>query len=119
MLTAAIATPKISFETPDMISSSGYNEHHPIGNLNARYRCCPAKPVHGFPPIGLAPTALVDDNGNCFIISDSSGAALSGQAAQQRRGAADRGQYRRAAGATAVAVIQISGIDSSARRAHR
>ena len=35
-------------DDPDY-DDSRYNEH-PIGNLNASYRCLPAKPVHGFPP---------------------------------------------------------------------
>jgi hypothetical protein len=30
--------------------------------LNASYRCCPAKPVHGFPPIGRLGTGCFDDS---------------------------------------------------------
>lgn len=35
-------------DNPDY-DDSRYNEY-PIGNLNARYRCFPAKPFHDFPP---------------------------------------------------------------------
>jgi len=28
----------------------GAQNDHPIGNLNARYRCFPVKPFHDFPP---------------------------------------------------------------------
>jgi hypothetical protein len=37
-----------SVDEPDY--NDGAQNDHPIGNLNARYRCCPAKPFHDFPP---------------------------------------------------------------------
>jgi hypothetical protein len=35
-------------DNPD--NDESHDNEYPIGSLNARYRCCPAKPVHGFPP---------------------------------------------------------------------
>jgi hypothetical protein len=34
----------------DQDYNNGAQNDHPIGNLNARYRCLPAKPFHDFPP---------------------------------------------------------------------
>src|ERR1700738_3550025 len=33
-----------------MIKNNGAQNDHPIGNLDARYRCLPAKPFHDLPP---------------------------------------------------------------------
>jgi hypothetical protein len=37
-----------SIDEPDY--NDGDQNEHPVGNLNARYRCCPAKPFHDLPP---------------------------------------------------------------------
>jgi hypothetical protein len=42
---------------------NGAQNDHPILNLNARYRCCPAKPFHNFPP-GFTLRALLNDVSN-------------------------------------------------------
>jgi hypothetical protein len=34
--------------------NDGAQNDHPMGNLNARYRCFPAKPFHDFPPLAGA-----------------------------------------------------------------
>jgi hypothetical protein len=34
----------------DQDYNDGAKNEHPIGNLNARYSCFPAKPFHDFPP---------------------------------------------------------------------
>jgi hypothetical protein len=43
--------------------NDGAQNDHPIGNLNARYRCFPAKPFHNFPPIAAprnTPSEIID-----------------------------------------------------------
>jgi hypothetical protein len=42
---------------------NGAQNDHPIRDLNARYRCCPAKPFHDFPP-GFRLRALLNDVSN-------------------------------------------------------
>jgi hypothetical protein len=56
--------------------NDGAQNDHPIGNLNARYRCFPAEPFHNFPPIAAprnTPGEIIDKlhRGINLALSDS------------------------------------------------